>query len=98
MFISKLFHVGIRGLPFELFKSYSSNRKQQKNFCGKLSTTRFIKHGVLQGSTLGPLLLLVFINDFPNSLNHANVVMYAEIVIHRKKLKNVSKLYSTRNY
>ena len=51
------------------FKSYLSDRKQYVNFKGQSSTTKVITDGVPQGSILGPLLFLVFINDLPLHIN-----------------------------
>ena len=53
--ISKLEHLGIRGVPLELIKSYFSNRKQYVVFGSSESTQKEISVGVPQGSILGPL-------------------------------------------
>jgi len=66
---SKLHKLGIRGTSLQWFKSYLSQRLQKVDINGTTSGVKNIDIGVLQGSTLGPILFLCFINDFPMSTN-----------------------------
>ena len=75
--IAKLSHYGIRGTPFQLIRSYLTNRMQYVNLSGYNSDSLIAKCGVPQGSVLGPLLSLGYVNDLPNA-SYANIKMFAD--------------------
>ena len=76
--LSKLEHYGIRRLANEWFKSYLSNRKQYVSINGYDTNLADVKFGVPQGSVLGPLLFLIYINDLNQSLKFCKVYHFAD--------------------
>jgi retron-type reverse transcriptase len=67
--LHKLDHYGIRGVCHKLLSSYLNNRKQYVCISGSISNKVDIEFGVPQGSVLGPLLFILYVNDIQNALN-----------------------------
>ncbi|XP_075157493.1 uncharacterized protein LOC142230751 [Haematobia irritans] len=63
-----------------LIASYLNNRSQTVCLNNNFSKTRAVTRGVPQGSTLGPLLFCIYINDLPDVLKHCKIHMYADDV------------------
>ena len=74
----KLEHYGIRGLSLKWVKSYFSNRLQFVEYNGHVSSRNNISCGVPQGSILGPLFFLLYINDINNASKLLQLILFAD--------------------
>ena len=76
--IDKLKHYGVTGVALKWFRDYLTNRKQFVLYKNKLSNESTITTGVPQGSILGPLLFIVYINDIAKITNKFKFTIYAD--------------------
>ena len=74
----KLEHYGFRGLFLDFLLSFLKERKYFVSVNGLKSNTKTVTNGVPQGSTLGPLLFLLYINDMNNSSNLLRFTQFAD--------------------
>ncbi|KAL5265672.1 hypothetical protein ACHWQZ_G006407 [Mnemiopsis leidyi] len=94
---TKLEHYGIRGNALQLISSYLSNRKQYVNVLDIKSDELPVHYGVPQGSVLGPLLFILYINDICNISTDAKLVLFADDTNIFVAAESISKVYEIAN-
>ena len=76
--ISKLERYGVHGVAGKRFTSYLNDRYQYCSLNGCRSTAKRVTWGIPQGSCLGPLLFIIYLNDFESCLQFSKANLYAD--------------------
>ena len=95
--LAKLEHYGFRGNALRWFKSYLEGRSQFTEVNKVLSSTKMLNCGVPQGTVLGPLLFLLYINDISNSVVNSNIKLCADDSNLFVTANNLSDLFQIAN-
>ena len=98
IFLIKLEQYGIRGKTLKWFESYVSTRSQNVEYNNSNSDTKLITHGVPQGSILGPLLFIIYMNDFSRSSDLLFTILVADdtsVFIEGTNFTNISQILNT---
>lgn len=95
--LSKLQKYGIRGKTLEWFQSYLHNRTQYVEYNNSHSTVKHISMGVPQGSILGPLLFLIYVNDISDVSDKLYSILFADDTNVFIEGSNLNNLINTLN-
>ncbi len=96
--LDKLNHYGVRGEAFEWFRNYLNDRSQFVSFNNYKSSQLKIDCGVPQGSILGPLLFILYLNDIVFSSNFFKFIIYADDTNLLASHKNLPDLIRSTNH
>jgi hypothetical protein len=95
--LNKLYFYGIRGVAYDWIKSYLSDRTQYVQYQNVKSNCMPITCGVPQGSVLGPLLFLIYMNDLNDCLAYAKSILFADDTTLYQSSNNIIQLYVDMN-
>ena len=90
--LTKLSYYGISDEDLQLFESYLCDHRQCCNINGHVSSFQTIKYGVPQGSILGPLLSILYMNDLLSCLSNRHMTMYADDTSSSKAVRTLDEI------
>lgn len=98
LLLRKLKHrYGITGQVYEWLEDYLNGRYQTVRFNNSTSNEEEVRHGVPQGSKLGPLLFILYINELPEVISHCKIHMFADDTLIHLNGKDVERVINIIN-
>jgi hypothetical protein len=95
--LQKLERYGVRGRALNFFESYLSERRQHCKFGGVCSSNEINELGVPQGTVIGPLLFILYINDIIKSVKFAKISLFADDTLLTISGDNVAEMTTQLN-
>ena len=93
----KLRWFGIKDMRLSWFENYLTDRKQTVQFKTEQPEERPVNCGVPQGSILGPLLYILYVNNLPKVCSKTKVILYADDTAILCKVKDIAQIQNTLN-